>query len=187
MHPRSIGKSRAMGDIVKVTKAACFAAEAHAGQTRKGGPKAPYVNHLAEVAAAVAEATGGRDADLVAAAWLHDVVEDCGIEADDLASRFGAEVADLVLEVTDDMSLPKKKRRQRQVETVAEKSERARLLKLADKTSNVTAIVEKPPALWSRAKLEDYVSWAVSVVDAGCRGLNAELEARFDRAVAKVL
>jgi (p)ppGpp synthase/HD superfamily hydrolase len=176
-----------MGDIVKVTKAACFAAEAHAGQTRKGGPKAPYVNHLAEVAAAVAEATGGRDADLVAAAWLHDVVEDCGIEADDLASRFGAEVADLVREVTDDMSLPKNKRRQRQVETVAEKSERARLLKLADKTSNVTAVVEEPPAEWSRAELEDYLRWAVRVVDAGCRGLNRELEARFDRAIAKVL
>jgi (p)ppGpp synthase/HD superfamily hydrolase len=186
MHARTVAEPHAMTDIVMVTKAACFAAQAHAGQTRKGG-NAPYVNHLAEVAAFVAEATEGRDADLVAAAWLHDVVEDCGIARDDLACRFGAEVADLVLEVTDDMSLPKEKRRQRQVETVAAKSERARLLKLADKVSNVTAIVEKPPAEWSRAKLEDYLSWAVRVVDAGCRGLNAELEARFDRATAKVL
>ena len=70
---------------------------------------------------------------------------------------------------------------------MAQKSERARLLKLADKTSNVTAIVEKPPAEWSRAELEDYLRWATSVVDAGCRGLDAELEARFDRAIAKVL
>jgi (p)ppGpp synthase/HD superfamily hydrolase len=176
-----------MSDIVKVTKAACFAAEAHVGQTRKGGAKAPYVNHLAEVAASVAEATEGRDADLVAAAWLHDVVEDCGTAPDDLALRFGAAVADLVLEVTDDMDLPKEKRRQRQVETVATKSRRARLLKLADKVSNVTAVVDSPPADWSRDELKDYLRWAAKVVDAGCRGLDAELEARFDRAIAKVL
>jgi guanosine-3',5'-bis(diphosphate) 3'-pyrophosphohydrolase len=176
-----------MSGVVRVTKAACFAAQAHTGQMRKGGAEAPYVNHLAEVAAFVAEATEGRDADLVAAAWLHDVVEDCDIAREEIASRFGAEVADLVLEVTDDMSLPKEQRRQRQIETVATKSPRARLLKLADKTSNVTAVVESPPADWSQEELEDYLRWAVSVVDAGCRGLNAELEAKFDHAVGKVL
>jgi (p)ppGpp synthase/HD superfamily hydrolase len=176
-----------MSDVVKVTNAACYAAQAHKGQTRKGGEKEPYVNHLAEVAAFVADATEGGDADLVAAAWLHDIVEDCGMARKDIASRFGADVADLVIEVTDDMSLSKKKRRQRQVETVATKSERARLLKLADKTSNVMAIVDSPPADWSRKQLKDYVRWAAEVVDAGCRGLNAELEAKFDRAAAKVL
>ena len=107
MHPRTVAEPHAISDIVKVTKAACFAAEAHVGQTRKGGTAAPYVNHLAEVAASVAEATEGRDSDLVAAAWLHDVIEDCGIPPGDLASRFGEEIAQLVLEVTDDMRLPK--------------------------------------------------------------------------------
>ena len=169
-----------------VERARDFASAAHraVGQLRKYTGE-PYEEHLRRVADIVAQAKG--DAEMVAAAWLHDVVEDCGITRDDLASRFGAEVADLVLEVTDDMGLSKEKRRQRQVGTVAQKSERARLLKLADKTSNITAIVEKPPAEWSRAELEDYLRWALSVVDAGCRGLNAELEARFDRAIAKVL
>ncbi len=82
-------------------------------------------------------------------------------------------------------SLPKDVRKRRQVETAAAKSRRARLLKLADKTSNVNAIVESPPADWDRQRLLDYVDWAVEVVDAGCRGLNAALEARFDAAVER--
>lgn len=176
-----------MSDVVKVTKAACFAAQAHAKQTRKGAAAGPYINHLAEVAALVAEATGGSDADLVVAAWLHDAAEDCGVTREAIASRFGEDVAALVLEVTDDKSLPKDVRKRRQVETVAAKSRRARLLKLADKTSNVTAIVESPPADWPEERLEAYVRWAVEVVDAGCRGLDEELESGFDRAVAKAL
>ncbi len=96
-----------MDGIVKVTKAACFAARAHTRQTRKGAAREPYINHLAEVAALVAEATQGRDANLVAAAWLHDAVEDCGVAREEIALGFGDDVASLVLEVTDDKRLPK--------------------------------------------------------------------------------
>jgi (p)ppGpp synthase/HD superfamily hydrolase len=176
-----------MNDVAMVTRAAYFAALTHTGQTRKGAAKEPYINHLAEVAAFVADATHGRDANLVTAAWLHDAVEDRGITREEIASSFGEDVADLVLEVTDDKSLPKEKRKRLQVETVAGKSPRARLLKLADKTSNVGAIVESPPADWSRERLQAYVRWAVEVVDAGCRGLDEELERRFDMAASKAL
>jgi (p)ppGpp synthase/HD superfamily hydrolase len=176
-----------MNEVALVTKAACFAARTHTGQSRKGAAKEPYVNHLAEVAAFVAEATGGRDANLVVAAWLHDAVEDQGVMREEIASMFGEDVAGLVAEVTDDKSLPKHVRKRLQVETVAGKSARARLLKLADKTSNVTAVVESPPADWPEERLKAYVCWALEVVDAGCRGLSAELERRFDEAVAKAL
>jgi (p)ppGpp synthase/HD superfamily hydrolase len=174
-----------LNDLVKTTAAACFAAHAHTGQKRKGSRQEPYVNHLAEVALLVAEATEGQDANLISAAWLHDAIEDQGVTAEEMAARFGQDVADLVLEVTDDKSLPKSVRKRRQVETAAQKSARGRLLKLADKTSNVTAIHESPPADWDVKRLQEYVSWAVEVVDAGCRGLNPALEARFDAAVAR--
>jgi (p)ppGpp synthase/HD superfamily hydrolase len=174
-----------MSGIVKISAAACFAAQKHAGQKRKGARGEPYVNHLAEVAALLAESTAGEDADLVAAAWLHDCIEDQGVAQADLAERFGAAVASIVWEVTDDKSLPEAERKRKQVETVASKSRQARLLKLADKTSNVTGVVESPPADWSPECLAEYVSWAVEVVDAGCRGLNAPLESRFDAIVRR--
>jgi (p)ppGpp synthase/HD superfamily hydrolase len=62
--------------ISLVTRAAYFAAQRHADQRRKGRRREPYINHLAEVAALLSEATGGEDAALVAACFLHDTVED---------------------------------------------------------------------------------------------------------------
>ena len=170
---------------MKAAEAACFAAKAHTGQKRKGARQEPYVNHLAEVALLVAQATQGGDVDLLVAAWLHDAVEDQSVSAAEIAERFGQDVADLVFEVTDDKSLPKEVRKRRQVETAAAKSPRARLLKLADKTSNLIAIVDSPPSDWDIERLRDYVEWAIEVVDAGCRGLNPALEAQFDTAAKR--
>ncbi len=62
--------------VRRLAEAYLFAAERHARQRRKGDAGEPYINHLAEVAALVAEATAGRDPDLVIAAVLHDTVED---------------------------------------------------------------------------------------------------------------
>lgn len=168
-------------EIETIMQAARFAAHRHSGQTRKGSKQEPYVNHLAEVAALLADITD--DAGLISAGWLHDTIEDRGATRAELADAFGADVADLVCEVTDDKSLGKAERKQRQIDEVADKSARARLLKLADKTSNVAAIVESPPADWPDERLRDYVRWARTVVDAGCRGLDASLEAKFDAAV----
>jgi (p)ppGpp synthase/HD superfamily hydrolase len=172
-------------DVVRIARAAHFAAQRHAGQSRKGSNQEPYVVHLAEVAALLAEATDGDDADLIAAGWLHDAIEDQGVTPPELAEAFGEGVADLVCEVTDDKNLEKAERKERQVEEAARKSVRARLLKLADKTSNVSAIVDDPPADWPRERLRDYVRWGLAVVDAGCRNLNPALEERFDAAVAR--
>ncbi len=177
-----------MSDAIRlVAKAADFAARRHCGQTRKGASGAPYINHLIEVAALVAATPAGRDPELVAAAYLHDVVEDERGTAAEVEGLFGGKIRHLVEELTDDMSLPKEERKRRQVEEISRKSPGARLLKLADKVSNVREIAEDPPADWSDEQRCAYAEWARAVVDAGCRGLDPELERQFDEAAAKIL
>jgi (p)ppGpp synthase/HD superfamily hydrolase len=171
-----------MSDLSLVMRAADFAAHRHAGQRRKGVAGEPYVNHLLEVAALLAEAVGDNDAALIAAALLHDTLEDTDTEYEELAVRFGADIAALVAEVTDDKSLPKAERKRRQIESAPAASARAKLLKIADKTSNVRALVLSPPSNWDIARVADYIDWAEKVV-AGCRGLNPALERAFDAAV----
>jgi (p)ppGpp synthase/HD superfamily hydrolase len=170
--------------LVLVARAADFAARMHVSQRRKGAAQEPYLNHLAEVALLLGEATGGTDHVLVAAAWLHDTLEDTEAEREELEALFGREVAAIVADVTDDKSLKKTERKRLQIETAPQKSRQARLLKIADKTSNLRAMAMSPPVGWDLARRQEYVDWALAVV-AGCRGLNAELERKFDAAVAE--
>ena len=101
-----------------------------------------------------------------AAAWLHDTVEDCPpISFADLASLFGDEIAGIVAELTDNKSLPKAEQKRKQVENVSHKSKDASLVKLADKTSNVSAIGKSPPADWSLGRRLAYLNWANEVVE----------------------
>jgi guanosine-3',5'-bis(diphosphate) 3'-pyrophosphohydrolase len=175
-----------MNGLQIVSQAACFAAERHSGQTRKGSRGAPYLNHLAEVAALVAMETDGTDANLVAAAWLHDAVEDTATSRADIAERFGEDVADLVMEATDDKSMPKAERKRQQEVEAPGKSPRAKVLKIADKLSNVRGVLSDPPPDWDRERRYDYVAWATRVV-AGLRGHAPQLEAEFDRTAEAAL
>jgi (p)ppGpp synthase/HD superfamily hydrolase len=170
--------------MIDVLRAADIAAGWHASQRRKGAAAEPYINHLLEVAALVGEATGGADPALVIAALLHDSIEDCGILRGEIEARFGADVADLVESVTDDKSLPKLERKRLQIEHAADASARSKILKLADKTSNLRALAISPPAGWPAARQQEYLAWARAVV-AGTRGVNPWLEAEFDRAAAE--
>jgi guanosine-3',5'-bis(diphosphate) 3'-pyrophosphohydrolase len=165
-----------------VSEAAELAARRHNGMARKGRGSEPYINHLAEVANLLAAATDGADAELVAAGWLHDTVEDTDTTREELAQKFGERVAALVVEVTDDMSLPKEQRRQKQVEDAPHKSPGAKLIKIADKISNTRARIVPNPNNEERDDLADYTAWAEKVV-AGCRGVNAALDVKFDDAV----
>src|SRR4051812_30316039 len=163
-----------LSSVRLVSSAAEFAAKRHTGKARKAPPDEPYINHLAEVASILAEVTDGGDAELVAAGWLHDTVEDTATTREELAQKFGERVAALVVEVTDDMSLPKTKRRQRQIEDAPHKSSGAKLIKIADKVSNIRARIHADPTAEERADLTDYVDWAEQVAK-GCRGGNAAL------------
>src|SRR5258708_40376204 len=128
------------GELVLLTRAADYAARQHVAQRRKGETAEPYINHLTEVAALLAEATGGEDVVLVLGGLLHDTVEDTDATEADLEQLFGPEVAALVAEVTDDKSLPQAERKRLQVETTPKKSRRAKLLKIAAQTSNLDGL-----------------------------------------------
>jgi guanosine-3',5'-bis(diphosphate) 3'-pyrophosphohydrolase len=165
-----------------VSEAALLAAQRHSGVARKGRGNEPYVNHLAEVANLLSEASGGADAELVAAGWLHDILEDTDTTREELADRFSVRVAALVAEVSDDMGLPKDERRRLQVVAAPHKSPDAKLIKIADKISNIRARIAPEPNAGERADLVDYVGWAEQVVS-GCRGGNAWLDRTFDETV----
>ena len=171
-----------MSDSVLLTRAFHFACKCHAQQKRKGAAGEPYVNHLADVARRVAEATDGADTNLIAAALLHDTIEDVGVSREDLVIAFGEDVAALVVEVTDDKRLDKDQRKRLQVENAATKSQRAKMLKLADKASNVRAMVASPPD-WPDQRKREYADWAEAVAE-GLRGVNETLEIELDAAIA---
>jgi (p)ppGpp synthase/HD superfamily hydrolase len=172
--------------VLLVARAFDFAARRHVAQRRKGEAAEPYVNHLAEVGALLAEATDGKDAELIAAGLLHDTIEDQGVTEAELEKAFGATVAALVAHVTDDKALNWAERKRRQIEHAPRKPLRARLIKLADKTSNLRSIARDAPQTWSAKRQHDYVEWATRVID-GVRGSNHRLEAEFDAARAAAL
>ena len=167
-----------------VSEAALLAAQRHSGMARKGRGNEPYINHLAEVANLVSEASGGADAELVAAGWLHDIIEDTATTREELADRFSVRVAALVVEVSDDMDLPRDERRRLQVVGAPHKSPDAKLIKIADKISNIRGRIAPEPSAEERADLADYVGWAEQVVS-GCRGGNVWLDRTFDETVTK--
>ena len=170
-----------MKEWLLVLKAADAAARWHVHQRRKGPTEEPYINHLVEVAMLVAEATGGMDTNLVIAALLHDAIEDCEVPRELIAETFGDDVASIVMEVTDDKSLPKAERKIIQIETASTKSPRAKVLKLADKISNLRALAADPPSDWSVKRRIEYVAFARKVA-AGLRGVNESLEEQFEKA-----
>ena len=159
--------------------AAYFAADKHAMQRRKGVAAEPYINHLLEVAALVANATTEPDVPAVISALLHDCIEDAGVTQEEIAERFGDEIAGVVAEVTDDKSLKKEERKRLQVANAPKKSPRAVLVKMADKVSNLRAILDSPPTDWSDERRTEYFIWAKQVVG-GLPNPNRLLQAEFD-------
>jgi guanosine-3',5'-bis(diphosphate) 3'-pyrophosphohydrolase len=166
---------------IAVLRAADAAARWHVHQRRKGAAEEPYINHLLEVATLVAEATSGKDPELVVAALLHDAIEDQEVPRSVIAESFGPDVAALVEEVTDDKKLEKHERKHLQVEHAHKKSQRAKILKLADKTSNLRAIAASPPPDWSVKRRLEYVEWARNVAQ-GLTGVSDWLEGEFEQA-----
>jgi (p)ppGpp synthase/HD superfamily hydrolase len=167
----------------RLMRAALFAARVHAGHRRKGSAAEPYVNHVLEVAEILA--AHGAPEEAVLAALLHDTVEDSDADPEPitherLVAEFGAVVAGMVAEATDDKSLPKEARKALQVRHAREKTPGAKMLKLADKISNLRAIAASPPANWDHARRVEYVGWAGRVA-LGLKGANPALDALFER------
>lgn len=149
-----------------VLDAATFAASRHANQRRKHCDGGPYVNHLLEVAREISVTAGNDDPATLAAALLHDTLESTEGTAGEIAERFGAKVAEMVLECTDDGSLSRKERKQAQIDHAPNLSPGAKLIKLADKLCNVRDVRVAPSKKWSTKRRRAYVEWAGKVVTA---------------------
>ncbi|MGD9562747.1 MAG: HD domain-containing protein [Pyrinomonadaceae bacterium] len=173
-----------MNDLKRLLEAAAFAAKQHAGQKRKGKDEEPYINHPLEAANLLAGVGGIDDIDVLMAAILHDTVEDTATTKDDLEQRFGPKTAGIVMEVTDDKDLPKAERKLLQIEHAPHLSTGAKLVKLADKISNITDILDRPPVDWDESRRREYVRWGERVV-AGLRGVNDPLESLFDKIIER--
>ena len=170
-------------DTCKLLAALKFSADKHRRQKRKDG-ESPYINHPIDVSEILVRIAGVRDTETIVAALLHDTVEDTHTTEDELTRHFGADICSLVMECTDDKSLPKAERKRLQIVNASHKSPRARLIKIADKICNVLDVSNTPPADWTLERRRDYLNWASQVV-AGLRGGNAELDALFDLSLAE--
>ena len=161
--------------------ALAFAADKHKNQRRKDAEASPYINHPIALANLLLNEAGVEDQRVLIAAVLHDTIEDTDTTEQQLVRHFGKDVADIVLEVTDDKALPKAERKRLQIEHAAHISRRAKLVKLADKICNLRDISASPPADWSIQRKQEYFDWAKEVVDR-LRGVHPGLEHLFDKA-----
>jgi GTP diphosphokinase / guanosine-3',5'-bis(diphosphate) 3'-diphosphatase len=169
--------------IALILRAAAFAAEKHRDQRRKNREASPYINHPIALADVLGRA-GIDDSAALAAALLHDTIEDTDTTRQELEREFGRKIADVVMEVTDDKSLPKQERKVLQIEHAAGISNEAKLVKLADKICNLRDINSSPPANWPLERRREYFDWAKQVVDR-LRGVHPALEALFDQEYAR--
>ena len=167
--------------LARVLKAAAFAAERHRRQRRKDLHATPYINHPLALASVLSVEAGVSDPEVIAAALLHDTLEDTETTASELREAFGERVAAMVEEVSDEPGLADDERRRRQVEHAPRLSPGARLVKLADKIANLRDVAERPPHAWGLSRKREYFDWTAQVV-AGLRGTHPRLEALFDQA-----
>ena len=170
--------------ITLLLSALKYAADKHCHQRRKGADASPYINHPIAVAELLWRIGSVRDLTTIVAALLHDTLEDTDATPGEIAALFGAEVLALVQEVSDDKTLPKAERKRLQIATAHHKSPQAKLIKLADKISNVTDIGNSPPVDWSHERRLNYLEWSDKVVF-GLRGVNPALEAYYDDAIRR--
>jgi guanosine-3',5'-bis(diphosphate) 3'-pyrophosphohydrolase len=171
-------------DFELVLEAAAFAAHKHRDQRRKDVAASPYVNHPIALANLLWDEAHVHDPVVIAAALLHDTIEDTETTRAGLEAAFGAAIAAVVVELTDDKTLAKAERKRLQIEHAESLSHRAKLVKLADKICNLREVADTPPADWSPGRRCDYFDWAKAVVDR-LRGTHAELERRCDEAYAR--
>lgn len=157
-----------------------FAADKHRDQRRKSREACPYINHPIEVAEILSRVGGVTDLATLQAAILHDTIEDTQTTGEELEAFFGAEVRRLVEEVSDDQRLPKAERKRLQIEHAPQLSPNAKLIRIADKISNVRDVTHSPPTHWPHQRRRDYLEWAEKVV-VGLRGSNPAVDELFDQ------
>jgi len=192
------GAQRTRGEAIplgaRFLRAFRFAAEKHAGQTRKAST-IPYIAHLMGVASLVLEY--GGDEDMAIAALLHDVVEDCGGAPmlKEVRRRFGTRVAAMVDGCTDSYDNPKPQWRERKesyIQHLRSADAATRLVSAADKLNNVRSILsdrrEVGEAVWERFKggREGTLWYYRSLLEEFARGKPSRLVREFELAVREL-
>jgi len=162
-----------------------FAAEKHVTQRRKGSDLIPYINHPIKVANILVNVGGETSIELLSAALLHDVLEDTCTTEKELREIFGDKIADLVIEVTDDMTLTYDDRKRYQIKKAPALSPDAKKIKIADKISNIQDIVTLPMT-WSTRRKRQYFEWSEKVIE-GCRDINTKLDRAFDKTLKEAI
>ncbi len=171
-------------ELKLLLRALAFAAYQHRAQRRKDVDASPYINHPIALANILSNEGHVTDIEVITAAMLHDTIEDTDTTPEELEAEFGASIRDIVLDVTDDKSLPKQVRKQKQVEHAAHACDQAKLVKLADKIANLRDVADCPPQDWSIERRREYFDWGKQVVDQ-IRGIHPGLEKVFDATYAK--
>lgn len=146
-------------------KALEFAARKHRDQRRKDHNSSPYINHPIALAHILVNEAGVDDEVVIAAAILHDTIEDTDTTGEEIEKHFGAHIRSIVEEVTDDMTLPKLERRALQIQHASGLSKEAALVKLADKIANLRDLQHSPPLRWTPDRKQEYRDWAQRVIE----------------------
>jgi guanosine-3',5'-bis(diphosphate) 3'-pyrophosphohydrolase len=162
-----------------VFRALSFAAHAHSQQRRHGSGE-PYVNHLIDVAELLVRVAGVEDEDLLAAAVLHDVVEDTSVCSADVELEFGPRIRALVDALTDDKALAKEDRKRLQIEHMRSATAEVRLIKLADHCSNIATL----PECWGEERNAAYIRWSLQVA-CECAGVHEALDREYGARAAR--
>ena len=160
-----------------VLKATQFAALKHCDQRRKDG-KTPYIIHPISVAMILSEIGSIEDLEILSAALLHDTLEDTDTSEHELDKIFGSRVRIIVEELTDNDMLTFSQRKQMQIDNAPYLSKDATLVRIADKISNVSDVIENPPPEWNQKRCNKYVDWAEAVMN-NCQKVNQDLENHF--------
>ena len=118
-------KKLSENDLALLFRALAFAAHKHRDQRRKDAEASPYINHPIALAQVLTGEGGVTDIEVLAAALLHDTIEDTATTGEELEREFGGRIAAIVAEVTDDTGLPKAERKRLQIEHAARLSDGA--------------------------------------------------------------
>ena len=178
-------------DLPLLIAALHYAAQQHRDQRRKDEDATPYINHPISLLHILTVEAGVTDTEVLCAAVLHDVIEDCADtpaerqqRADEISGQFGANVLAIVQDVTDDKDLPKAERKQHQIDHARQLMHGAKLVKLADKTANLRDVANNAPPDWSLERRREYFDWAKAVVEA-IGPAHSGLRKLFDQACAE--
>lgn len=149
-------------------------------------PALRSLGHIICVGRLLAELTDGKDPFVVAAGFLHNIMRDTDCTADEIENRFGKEVARICIELLDDNDAAREQRAQIELSLASGRSQRAKMVVMADQIQSILSLNTPEPSLAAIAKRIDRLTYAARVVNA-CRGAHKLFGETFDKAYINAL